>query len=132
MIFLVHPQRRSYKCIIFLVTGSSSFGGNVTVYDSANTTLTTPLQRQIAQVYSLLASGPDKLIEIVTLLLSRNPLSRDSTQRIICVKFHVLADQMFFCNSLEFGRHFIKSLIVNYLCASYFNGKRNMVSEVLL
>ena len=28
----------------------------------------------------------------VTLLLSRNPLSRDSTQRIICVKFHVLVD----------------------------------------
>ena len=61
----------------------------------------------------------------VRLLLSRNPLSRDSTQRIICVRFHVLADWMFFCNSLEFGRHIIKSLIVNYLCASYFNGKRN-------
>lgn len=43
---------------------SCSFGGNVTVYDSANTTLTTPLRRQIAQVYSLLASGPDKLIEV--------------------------------------------------------------------
>ena len=43
---------------------SCSFGGNVTVYDSANTTLTPPLQRQLARVYSLLASGPDKLIEV--------------------------------------------------------------------
>ena len=37
------------------------FGGNVLVYDSANTALTPPLRRRIAQVYSLLASGPDKL-----------------------------------------------------------------------
>ena len=132
MIFLVHPQRRSYKCIIFLVTGSSSFGGNVTVYDSANTTLTTPLRRQIAQVYSLLASGPDKLIEVVTLLLSRNPLSRNSTQRIICVKFHVLADLMIFVVRGSLVDTLLKSLIVNYLCASYSNGKHNMVSEVLL
>ena len=65
----------------------------------------------------------------VTLLLSRNPLSRDSTQRIICVKFHVLADWMFFCSSLEFGRHINKSFIVNHLCASYFNGKRNKNQE---
>ena len=43
---------------------SCSFGGNVTVYDSANTTLTPLLRRQIARVYSLLASGPDKLIEV--------------------------------------------------------------------
>ena len=43
---------------------SCSFGGNVTVYDSANTTLTPPLRRQIARVYSLLASGPDKLVEV--------------------------------------------------------------------
>ena len=43
---------------------SCSFGGNVTVYDSANTTLTPPLRRQLARVYSLLASGPDKLIEV--------------------------------------------------------------------
>ena len=40
---------------------SCSFGGNVTVYDSANPTITNPLRREIAQVYSLLASGPDKL-----------------------------------------------------------------------
>lgn len=43
---------------------SCSFGGNVTVYDSANTTLTPPLRRQLVRVYSLLASGPDKLIEV--------------------------------------------------------------------
>lgn len=43
---------------------SCSFGGNVTVYDSANTTLTPPLRRQIARVYSLLACGPDNLIEV--------------------------------------------------------------------
>ena len=43
---------------------SCSFGGSVAVYDSANTTLTPPLRRQIAQVYRPLATGPDKIIPV--------------------------------------------------------------------
>ena len=43
---------------------SCSFGGVVTVYDSADTTLTPPLRRQIAWLYSPLATGLDRLIEV--------------------------------------------------------------------
>ncbi|KAL9978130.1 hypothetical protein ACROYT_G015617 [Oculina patagonica] len=43
---------------------STSFGGAVTVYDSSNTTLAPQLRRQLARVYSPLANGADKLIEV--------------------------------------------------------------------
>ena len=46
--------------------------------------------------FKLKSSGLRWQLLNVTLLLSRNLLSRDSTQRIICVKFHVLADLLFF------------------------------------
>ena len=58
-------------------------------------------------------------------IMSCNLLSRGSTQRIICVKFNVLADLMFFAVCWSLVDTLLKSLIVNYLCASYFNGKRN-------
>ena len=57
--------------------------------------------------------------------MSRNLLSHHSTQRIICIKFHVLADLKFFVVRWSLVDTLFKSLIVNYLCASYSNGKHN-------
>ena len=60
--------------------------------------------------------------------MSRNLLSRDSTQRIISVKFHVLEDNVFVLR-WSLVDTLLKSLIVNYLCASYSNGKLNKKGE---
>lgn len=43
---------------------SCSFGGAVTVYDSLNTTITPHTRKELAHVYSLLATGPDSLIKV--------------------------------------------------------------------
>lgn len=44
-----------------------SLGGSVTVYSSLNTTITSHMRKQLAHVYRPLATGPENLIQAVTI-----------------------------------------------------------------